>query len=91
MSIAPRIMTAPRSARRRGGLARFARAAAIRSGACCSLLMMRRMRTGAGSLSIAIRLWTPSESADEYSIGFRCQFLERLLFQQPAVDDAERG
>ena len=90
MSRAPRIIAAPRSANSRGGFVMFARAAASSAGTWPSLLMMRRMRTGAGSLSIAIRLCTPSVSADAYSIGLRRQFWSvSCSSSQPSITPSE--
>ena len=67
------IIPKPRSAKMRGGFTMFVRAACSRAGTPASLLITRRIRTGAGAFSIVIRLCTPSDKADAYSIGLRRQ------------------
>jgi hypothetical protein len=74
MAAAPRSMPTPRSVKIRGGLVMLVRAATSSAGTPESLRITRRIRTGAGAFSIVIRLCTPSESAEAYSIGFRFQF-----------------
>ena len=71
---AARIMPSPRSAKILGGFVMLVRAACSSDGTPDSLPMSRRMRTGAGSFSIVMRLCTPSDNALAYVIGLRFQF-----------------
>ena len=51
--------------------------------------MIRRMRTGAASFSIVIRLCTPSDNAVAYVIGLRFQFCSvSCSSSQPSITPA---